>query len=127
MLQQRTFASRPTLSIRWSKPGACRDLDGLAIGASLGMCVSSTRRSTDCRLKRAMSRVTKAGVMWMPRKRPPFVELWRDRHGKVRVYFRKDRGPRLALPDAIGTDAFNAAYQKALLGELAPVRDRVSR
>ena len=63
----------------------------------------------------------------MPRKRPPFVELWRDRHGKVRVYFRKDRGPRIALPDAIGTDAFNTAYQQALMGEIGPIRDRVIR
>jgi enterobacteria phage integrase len=49
----------------------------------------------------------------MPRKRPPFVELWRDRHGKVRVYFPKDRGARLPLPDAIGSDEFNAAYHAA--------------
>jgi integrase len=63
----------------------------------------------------------------MPRKRPPFVELWRDRHGKVRVYFRKDRGPRIPLPDAIGSDEFNAAYQAALLGQPAPIRDRFVR
>ena len=67
------------------------------------------------------------GVTSMPRKRPPFVELWRDRHGKVRVYFRKDRGPRLPLPNAIGSDEFNAAYQAALLGQPAPVRDRFVR
>jgi integrase len=69
----------------------------------------------------------KVGVMLMPRKRPPFVELWRDRHGKVRVYFRKDKGLRLPLPDAIGSDEFNAAYQAALLGQPAPVRDRFVR
>ena len=69
----------------------------------------------------------KVGVMLMPRKRPPFVELWRDRHGKVRVYFRKEKGPRLPLPDAIGSDEFNAAYQAALLGQPAPVRDRFVR
>ena len=63
----------------------------------------------------------------MPRKRPPFVELWRDRHGKVRVYFRKEKGPRLPLPDAIGSDDFNAAYQAALIGQPAPVRDRFVR
>ena len=28
----------------------------------------------------------------MPRKLPPFVECWRDRHGKVRAYYRRDRG-----------------------------------
>jgi integrase len=65
--------------------------------------------------------------MLMPRKRPPFVELWRDRHGKVRVYFRKDRGLRLPLPDAIGSDEFNAAYNAALLGAPASVRSRFVR
>jgi integrase len=58
----------------------------------------------------------------MPRKRPPFVELWRDRHGKVRVYFRRGKGPRLPLPDAIGSEEFNATYHAALLGQPAPVR-----
>src|SRR5437879_1370645 len=69
----------------------------------------------------------KRGATTMPRKRPPFVELWRDRHGKIRVYFRKDKGPRLPLPDAIGSDHFNAAYEAALLGQPAPVRDRFVR
>lgn len=63
----------------------------------------------------------------MPRKLPPFVERWRDRHGKVRVYFRKDKGPRLPLPDALGSVEFNAAYQAALLGQPAPLRDRSVR
>jgi integrase len=70
---------------------------------------------------------TKLGATLMPRKRPLFVELWRDRHGKVRVYFRKDRGQRVRLPDAIGSDEFNSAYQAALLGQPAPVRDRFVR
>jgi integrase len=59
----------------------------------------------------------------MPRRLPPFVECWRDRHGKVRVYFRKDRGARQPLPNAIGSDEFNIAYQAALLGQPTPVRD----
>jgi integrase len=63
----------------------------------------------------------------MPRKRPPFVELWRDRHGKIRVYFRKDRGPRLPLPDTIGSDEFNTAYRSALLSQPAPVQGRSVR
>jgi hypothetical protein len=66
-------------------------------------------------------------VTLMPRRCPPFVELWRDRHGKVRCYFRKDRGPRLPLPNAIGSDEFNAAYQAALGGQLAPLRERHAR
>jgi integrase len=58
--------------------------------------------------------------MSMPRKLPPFVERWRDRHDKVRVYFRKGKGRRIALPALIGSDAFNAAYRAALSGQLAP-------
>jgi integrase len=69
----------------------------------------------------------KPGGMSMPRKLPPFVERWRDRHGKMRVYFRKDRGPRLPLPDTIGSDEFNAAYEAALVGRIAPVRERYAR
>ena len=34
----------------------------------------------------------------MPRKLPPFVERWRDRHGKMRHYFRKGKGARFPLP-----------------------------
>jgi integrase len=74
-----------------------------------------------------MRRPMKLGATLMPRKRPPFVELWRDRHGKVRVYFRKDKGPRRPLPDTIGSDEFNAAYQAALLGQPAPFRDGFMR
>jgi len=67
-------------------------------------------------------------VTLLPRKCPPFVELWRDRHGKVRCYFRKERGPRFALPNTIGSDEFKAAYEAALLaGQLAPVREGYSR
>ena len=58
----------------------------------------------------------------MPRKLPPFVERWRDRHGKLRVYFRKGKGIRVALPASIGSADFNAAYQAALSGQLAPAQ-----
>ncbi len=60
----------------------------------------------------------------MPRKLPPFVELWRDRHGKVRVYFRKGKGSRLPLPSDITSDEFNATYQAALAGHLAVLAKR---
>jgi integrase len=69
----------------------------------------------------------KLGVTLMRRKRPPFVELWRDRHGKIRCYFRKDRGQRVSLPSNVGSDEFNASYQAALAGQLAPVRERHAR
>ena len=59
----------------------------------------------------------------MPRRLPPFVERWRDRHGKVRVYFRRGRGARIALPGSIGSEEFTAAYQAAISGTLAPSRE----
>lgn len=63
----------------------------------------------------------------MPRERPPYVELWRDRHGKIRVYFRKDKGSRVRLPDKVGSTEFNAAYTAALIGEPIPVAATMSR
>ena len=104
----------------------CRVRSALVIVASRGMYASSMQQLTGFPL-RPTGRAIELGVTLMPRKRPPFVELWRDRHGKVRVYFRKDRGPRIPLPDTIGSDEFNAAYQAALLGQPEPVRDRFVR
>ena len=63
----------------------------------------------------------------MPRKLPPFVECWRDRHGKVRVYFRRGKGRRIALPATIGSDEFDAAYQAALAGQLVLSRGKHAR
>ena len=63
----------------------------------------------------------------MPRKLPPFVERWRDRHGKMRVYFRIRRGKRISLPAGIGSDEFNVAYRAALSGDVAPARERYER
>jgi enterobacteria phage integrase len=60
----------------------------------------------------------------MARKLPPFVERWRDRHGRVRVYFRKGKGQRTALPSSIGSDDFNTAYQAAYNGQTASKRER---
>ena len=60
----------------------------------------------------------------MVRKLPPFVERWRDRHGRVRVYFRKGKGQRTALPSSIGSDDFNTAYQAAYNGQTASKRER---
>jgi len=65
--------------------------------------------------------------MSMSRKLPPFVEHWRDRQGKVRVYFRRGKGARVALPGPIGSEEFNAAYHAALSGALDPVRERQVR
>ncbi len=63
----------------------------------------------------------------MRRRLPPFVECWRDRHKKVRVYFRKEHGPRIPLPITIGSSEFNTAYQAALAGQLRPTRERHAR
>jgi integrase len=63
----------------------------------------------------------------MRRKLPPFIECWRDRHGKLRVYFRRNKGQRIAIPAAIGSDEFNAAYRAALSGDIAPTRERYER
>src|SRR5215471_17578894 len=72
---------------------------------------------------KAIPSLTIHGTTAMPRKLPPFVECWRDRHKKVRVYFRKGKGPRTPLPD-IGSDDFNIAYQAALAGQMAAKRER---
>jgi enterobacteria phage integrase len=64
----------------------------------------------------------------MPRRKlQPFVEVWRDRHGKLRVYFRKDRGPRIALPVSIGSPEFEQAYRSALVGGPLPDMDSADR
>ena len=55
----------------------------------------------------------------MPRKLPPYVECWRDPHGKSAGYYRRDRGARIALPNAIGSPVFNRAYEAALAGRLS--------
>jgi enterobacteria phage integrase len=60
----------------------------------------------------------------MRRKLPPFVECWRDRHGKLRAYFRRGRGSRIPLPATVGSDEFDAAYQAALTGQLVAGRHK---
>src|SRR5262245_42142377 len=60
----------------------------------------------------------------MPRRLPLHVECWRDRLNKLRVYFRKGKGPRIPLPNQIGSDEFNVAYHAALFGQLLPPRER---
>ena len=59
----------------------------------------------------------------MPRKLPPHVER---NHVKGHTYlsFRRGKGPRVRLPNDPTSEEFMAAYQAALLGQSAPVRDR---
>jgi hypothetical protein len=46
----------------------------------------------------------------------PYIERWRDRHGKMRFYFRRRGSPRIALQGVFGSDEFRAAYATALHG-----------
>jgi hypothetical protein len=59
----------------------------------------------------------------MPRKLPPHVER---NHVKGHTYlsFRRGKGPRVRSPKDPTSEEFMAAYQAALLGQPAPVRDR---
>jgi hypothetical protein len=43
-----------------------------------------------------------------------------DRHGNVRIYFRRKGRPKIRLRELPGTAAFDAEYQRAFSGELKP-------
>ena len=43
-----------------------------------------------------------------------------DRHGNVRVYFRRKGQPKIRLFEMPGTAAFDAEYQRAFSGEQRP-------
>src|SRR5215469_13435350 len=43
-----------------------------------------------------------------------------DRHGNVRVYFRRKGKPKIRLIETPGTDAFAKEYQRAFRGEVKP-------
>jgi integrase len=45
-----------------------------------------------------------------------------DRHGNVRVYFRRKGQRKIRLTESPGTDAFETEYQRAFRGEAAPAR-----
>ena len=44
----------------------------------------------------------------------PYVKVYRDRHGRVRRYFRRRGCPDVALSGSPGSPEFMAAYQRAL-------------
>lgn len=52
----------------------------------------------------------------MTRIRLPYVNAFRDRHGKLRHYFRKRGSDKIPLPGLPGSDEFMAAYHAALAG-----------
>jgi hypothetical protein len=43
-----------------------------------------------------------------------------DRHGNVRLYFQRNRGPKIRLRAVPGTDEFGREYQAALNGKIEP-------
>ncbi|HET9533842.1 MAG TPA: tyrosine-type recombinase/integrase [Mesorhizobium sp.] len=66
----------------------------------------------------------------MLKRRPslPFVERWRDRHGRMRIYFRRRGSPRIALTGDYGSDEFRASYARALHGQAGDdIRPKIER
>ncbi len=49
-----------------------------------------------------------------------YVNAFRDRHGRLRHYFRRPGCKSVALPGLPGSADFMEAYQAALAGETAP-------
>src|SRR4051794_13391794 len=45
-----------------------------------------------------------------------------DRHGNVRVYFRRKGQKKIRLTETPGTDAFENEYQRAFRGQVAAAR-----
>jgi hypothetical protein len=54
----------------------------------------------------------------------PYVQEYRDRHGKVRRYFRRPGFKRVPLPGTPGSPLFMAAYEAALAVERLPIGRR---
>jgi integrase len=58
----------------------------------------------------------------MPKPKYWGVECNRNRHGRLRWYFRKDRdAPRIRLPDSYGSDLFERAWRAAVAGHPLPL------
>jgi integrase len=64
----------------------------------------------------------------MPKPRYWGVEPNRNRHGRLRWYFRPDRTkPRIRLPDNFGSAEFELAYRVAVAGEAPPSSQSLPR
>src|SRR5215472_15491307 len=59
----------------------------------------------------------------MTKIRLAYIQKFRDRHGRLRRYFRRPGSPRIALPGVPGSVEFMEAYQAALAGYELPRRD----
>jgi len=53
-----------------------------------------------------------------------FVHEYRDRHGKVRRYFRRPGMPHVPLPGEVGSPEFMSAYESAIGGQPVERRSR---
>ncbi len=60
----------------------------------------------------------------MTKIRLPYVQQYRDRHGKVRRYFRRPGFKRVTLPGTPGSTQFMAAYESALAADRSAVGRR---
>jgi hypothetical protein len=58
-------------------------------------------------------------------KKPKFLHLYRDRHGKQRAYYRRPGRPRVPLPLPLYSEAFWIAYRAAEAQADAPVVETV--
>jgi integrase len=56
--------------------------------------------------------------------RLPYVQEYRDRHGKARRYFRRPGFKRVTLPGTPGSPQFMTAYEAALADERLPIGKR---
>ena len=63
----------------------------------------------------------------MTKIRLPYVQEYRDRHGRARRYFRRPGYKRVTLSGTPGSPAFMAAYQAALGSERPPIGRRHGR
>lgn len=54
----------------------------------------------------------------MPKKRPPYLETFLNRHDKRMWYFRVGKGKRIRMPGEYGSAQFQEAYTNALQGHL---------
>jgi len=54
-------------------------------------------------------------------RRPKFVNVYTDRHGRPRIYLRRPGQPQVALPGPLGSEAFLKAYHAAIDGQPAKV------
>lgn len=61
----------------------------------------------------------------MAKVRVKYVKAYKDRHGRMRHYFRRPGYPSVALPGDPGSKAFAEAYEAAMLADPTSKRDRL--